>query len=79
MRAADPRQKKPSGRTAFPRLRPVGVSSDCPDLDRRLKVRGDRVLTLPAHISYEDAASFILTNMTAWRMVVTQGRVRAGE
>lgn len=44
-----------------------------------VKVRGDRVLTLPAHISYEDAASFILTNMTAWRMVVTQGGVRAGQ
>ncbi|MBI4634870.1 MAG: zinc-binding dehydrogenase [Candidatus Rokubacteria bacterium] len=44
-----------------------------------VRVRGDNVLPLPAHIGYEDAASFILTNMTAWRMVVTQGRVRAGE
>jgi len=44
-----------------------------------VKVRGDNVLSLPAHVSYEDAASFILTNMTAWRMVVTQGRVRAGQ
>jgi NADPH:quinone reductase-like Zn-dependent oxidoreductase len=42
-------------------------------------VRGDHVLPLPAHVSYEDAASFILTNMTAWRMVVTQGQVRAGQ
>src|SRR2546427_6536395 len=33
----------------------------------------------PAHVSYEHAASFILTNMTAWRMVVTQARVRPGE
>jgi NADPH:quinone reductase-like Zn-dependent oxidoreductase len=42
-------------------------------------VRGDRVLALPDAISYEDAASFVLTNMTAWRMVVTQGQLRAGQ
>jgi NADPH:quinone reductase-like Zn-dependent oxidoreductase len=42
-------------------------------------VRGDRVLALPDAVSYEDAASFVLTNMTAWRMVVTQGRLRAGQ
>jgi NADPH:quinone reductase-like Zn-dependent oxidoreductase len=42
-------------------------------------VRGDNVLPLPAHIPFEDAASFILTNMTAWRMVVTQGQVGAGQ
>ncbi|HXH82231.1 MAG TPA: zinc-binding dehydrogenase [Candidatus Tectomicrobia bacterium] len=41
-------------------------------------VRGDNVLPLPAHVSFEEAASFILTNMTAWRMVVTQGQVRPG-
>jgi NADPH:quinone reductase-like Zn-dependent oxidoreductase len=44
-----------------------------------VKVAGDNVLPLPAHVGYEDAASFILTNMTAWRMVVTQGQVRAGQ
>jgi NADPH:quinone reductase-like Zn-dependent oxidoreductase len=44
-----------------------------------VKVRGDSVLPLPAHVGYEEAASFILTNMTAWRMVVTQGQVRAGQ
>jgi NADPH:quinone reductase-like Zn-dependent oxidoreductase len=42
-------------------------------------VRADNVLPLPASIAYEDAASFVLTNMTAWRMVVTQAQVRAGE
>ena len=42
-------------------------------------VRGDNVLPLPATVSFEEAASFILTNMTAWRMVVTQGRVRPGQ
>jgi NADPH:quinone reductase-like Zn-dependent oxidoreductase len=44
-----------------------------------VKVRGDSALPLPAHVGYEEAASFILTNMTAWRMVVTQGQVRAGQ
>jgi NADPH:quinone reductase-like Zn-dependent oxidoreductase len=42
-------------------------------------VRGDNVLTLPAHVSYTDAASFVLTNMTAWRMVVTQAAVKPGQ
>ena len=42
-------------------------------------VRGDNVLALPPKISYEDAASFMLTNMTAWRMVVTQGQLRPGQ
>src|SRR5437899_5277204 len=41
--------------------------------------RAANVLPLPAHVKYDDAASFVLTNMTAWRMVVTQGRVGAGE
>ena len=44
-----------------------------------VKVRADNVLALPAGVTYEDAASFILTNMTAWRMVVTQGQLRAGQ
>jgi NADPH:quinone reductase-like Zn-dependent oxidoreductase len=44
-----------------------------------VKVRGDNVLPLPPSVSYEDAASFVLTNMTAWRMMVTQARVRPGE
>ena len=44
-----------------------------------LAVSAENVLPLPAHVSYEHAASFILTNMTAWGMVVTQARVRPGE
>jgi NADPH:quinone reductase-like Zn-dependent oxidoreductase len=37
------------------------------------------VLKLPDHVTYEDGAAFVLVNMTAWRMVVTQARVRPGE
>ncbi len=44
-----------------------------------VKVRGDNVLPLPASITFENAASFPLTNMTAWRMVVTQGEVGPGQ
>jgi NADPH:quinone reductase-like Zn-dependent oxidoreductase len=42
-------------------------------------IRGDNVLPLPASVSFEADASFVLTNMTAWRMVVTQGQVRPGQ
>ncbi|HUG37872.1 MAG TPA: zinc-binding dehydrogenase, partial [Candidatus Limnocylindrales bacterium] len=44
-----------------------------------VKVDGQKLLKLPDQISYEDAAAFILVNMTAWRMLVTQARLRAGE
>ena len=44
-----------------------------------VKVAGDKTLKLPAHVKYEDAAAFILVNMTAWRMLVTQAHLRAGE
>ena len=44
-----------------------------------VKVAGDKVVKLPPHVKYEDAAAFILVNMTAWRMLVTQARLRAGE
>jgi NADPH:quinone reductase-like Zn-dependent oxidoreductase len=37
------------------------------------------VLRLPDHVAFEDAAAFILVNMTAWRMLLTQARLRAGE
>jgi NADPH:quinone reductase-like Zn-dependent oxidoreductase len=42
-------------------------------------VDGRHVVTLPDTVRYEDAAAFILVNMTAWRMLVTQARLRAGE
>ncbi len=44
-----------------------------------VKVDGRRVRKLPDSIQYEDAAAFILVNMTAWRMLMTQARLRAGE
>jgi NADPH:quinone reductase-like Zn-dependent oxidoreductase len=44
-----------------------------------VRVAADKVLRLPEHVKYEDAAAFILVNMTAWRMLVTQARLRAGE
>jgi NADPH:quinone reductase-like Zn-dependent oxidoreductase len=44
-----------------------------------VKVDGRNVLKLPDHLGFEDAASFVLVNMTAWRMLVSQARLRAGE
>jgi NADPH:quinone reductase-like Zn-dependent oxidoreductase len=44
-----------------------------------VKVPAANALRLPDTISYEDAAAFVLTNMTAWRMLVTQGQVRLGQ
>jgi NADPH:quinone reductase-like Zn-dependent oxidoreductase len=37
------------------------------------------LLSLPGHVSFEEAAAFILVNMTAWRMLVTQARLRPAE
>ncbi|HSB43083.1 MAG TPA: zinc-binding dehydrogenase [Methylomirabilota bacterium] len=42
-------------------------------------VDGGHVITLPDAVRYEDAAAFVLVNMTAWRMLVTQARLSAGE
>ncbi|HET9488188.1 MAG TPA: zinc-binding dehydrogenase [Methylomirabilota bacterium] len=44
-----------------------------------VKVPAANVRRLPDHVSYEEAAAFVLTNMTAWRMIVTQGQVRLGQ
>jgi NADPH:quinone reductase-like Zn-dependent oxidoreductase len=44
-----------------------------------VNVPADNVLKLPDHISYEEGAGFVLTHMTAWRMVVTQAQVRPGQ
>jgi NADPH:quinone reductase-like Zn-dependent oxidoreductase len=44
-----------------------------------VKVDGRKVLKLPDAVTYEDAAAFVLVNMTAWRMLVSQARLRAGE
>ena len=44
-----------------------------------VKVDGRNVLKLPDQVGYEGAAAFILVNMTAWRMLVTQARLRVGE
>jgi NADPH:quinone reductase-like Zn-dependent oxidoreductase len=36
-------------------------------------------LPLPDHVGFEEAAAFILVNMTAWRMLVTQAALRPAE
>jgi NADPH:quinone reductase-like Zn-dependent oxidoreductase len=48
-------------------------------LAEHVKVDARNVIKLPDHVRFEDAAAFILVNMTAWRMLVTQARLRPGE
>ena len=42
-------------------------------------VPAGNLLPLPDHVSFEEAAAFILVNMTAWRMLVTQAALRPAE
>jgi len=44
-----------------------------------VKVDGRKVIKLPDTVKYADAAAFVLVNMTAWRMLTSQARLRAGE
>ena len=44
-----------------------------------VKVDGRKVIKLPDAVTYENAAAFVLVNMTAWRMLISQARLRAGE
>ncbi len=44
-----------------------------------VKVDGRKVIKLPDAVTYENAAAFVLVNMTAWRMLTSQARLRAGE
>jgi NADPH:quinone reductase-like Zn-dependent oxidoreductase len=37
------------------------------------------VIPIPGHVGFEEAASFPLVFLTAWRMLVTRARVRPGE
>jgi len=42
-------------------------------------VPAQNLFPLPDHVSFGEAAAFILVNMTAWRMLVTQAALRPGE
>ncbi len=48
-------------------------------LAEQVAVPAANLLPLPAHVSFEDAAAFILVNVTAWRMLVTQAALRPAE
>jgi NADPH:quinone reductase-like Zn-dependent oxidoreductase len=37
------------------------------------------VIRLPEHVTYTEAAAFSLVGVTAWHMLITRGRLRAGE
>lgn len=42
-------------------------------------VPGENAIPIPDHMSFEDAASVPLVFTTAWRMLITRARLRAGE
>lgn len=48
-------------------------------LAESVTVPAANLLPLPAHVGFEEAAAFILVNMTAWRMLVTQAALRPAE
>lgn len=44
-----------------------------------VKVKAEACFPKPAHMSWEEAAAFPLTFLTAWRMLFTRARLQAGE
>lgn len=44
-----------------------------------VKVRAEACFPKPAHMTWEEAAAFPLTFLTAWRMLFTRARLQAGE
>jgi len=44
-----------------------------------VKVPAENVFTKPAHLSFEEAAAFPLGGLTAYRAVVTKGKVKKGD
>ena len=42
-------------------------------------VKAEALARKPAHLSWDEAAAFPLTFLTAWRMLVTRARLQAGE
>ncbi len=44
-----------------------------------VSAQAQQILPKPKHLTWEDAASYILTYFTAYRMLITQAEVKAGE
>lgn len=44
-----------------------------------VKAQAQQILPKPKHLSWEDAASYVLTYFTAYRMLITRGDLKAGE
>jgi NADPH:quinone reductase-like Zn-dependent oxidoreductase len=42
-------------------------------------IPAENAVPIPDHLSFEDAASLPMVLVTAWRMLITRGRLRAGE
>lgn len=48
-------------------------------LSEQVALNAEGLVPIPAHLSYEEAATLPCAAVTAWDAVVTQGRVKAGE
>lgn len=46
---------------------------------QQIVVPAANVLPLPDHVSYQAAAAFSLVGITAWQMLITKGKLQAGE
>jgi crotonyl-CoA carboxylase/reductase len=44
-----------------------------------VSAQAQQILPKPAHLSWEEAASYILTYFTAYRMLITNGELKSGE
>jgi crotonyl-CoA carboxylase/reductase len=44
-----------------------------------VSVQAQQILPKPQHLSWEDAASYVLTYFTAYRMLITQAQIKPGE
>ncbi len=44
-----------------------------------VRAQAQQILPKPKHLSWEEAASYVLTYFTAYRMLITRGELKAGE
>jgi NADPH:quinone reductase-like Zn-dependent oxidoreductase len=67
-----------------------GADNYCPDYDvlgyrsdggyaELISIPVDNLIPIPEHIDFVEAAAFPLTFLTAWHMLITRARIRAGD
>ncbi|MER8435917.1 zinc-binding dehydrogenase [Mesorhizobium sp. M1312] len=57
-----------------------GIGEDSPGTCAEFRcVKATNVIAIPDHVTFEVAGAASLTFLTAWRMLITRARIRAGE